>query len=83
MMIDKKLDRIDEKIKHLKTQIEFGGAEIHGLCKTLENVMRTLKIFDQREHRAEQLEADISKRFEAIVLSLDKITKTLKENRIV
>ena len=83
MMIDKKLDRIDEKIKHLKTQIEFGGAEIHGLCETLEGVMRTLKIFDQREHRTEQLEADINKRFEAIVLTLDKITKTLKENRSI
>jgi hypothetical protein len=83
MMIDKKLDRIDEEIRFIKTQIEFGGPEVYGLCERLENVTRDLKVFDQREHRQEKLAEDLNKRFEAIVLSLEKITKVLKENRMI
>ena len=82
-MIEKKLDNIDKELKILKTRIESGGPEIHGLCETLENVMRDLKVFDQKEHRTEQLEINFSRRFEAIVLSLEKITKTLKNNRLI
>ena len=82
-MIDKKLERIDQEIKFLKTRIEFGGPEVHRLCKILERVLRDLKVFDQKRHSTEQLENDLNKRFEAIVLSLEKIAKILKDNEMV
>lgn len=82
-MIDKKLERIDQDIKFLKTRIEFGGPDTRNICQTLENVLRDLKMFDQKRHRTEQMEDDLNKRFEAIVLSLEKITKILKENELV
>jgi hypothetical protein len=53
------------------------------MCRTLENVLRDLKAFDQKRHRTEQMENDLNKRFEAIVLSLEKITKILKENGLI
>lgn len=82
-MIDKKLERIDQKIELLKTRIESGGPEVHGLCKVLEGVVRDLKVFDQKRHRSEQLENELDKRFEALVLSLEKITKIMKENGLI
>lgn len=82
-MIDKKLERIDQDIKLLKTRIEFGGPDTRNICQTLENVLRDLKMFDQKRHRTEQMEDDLNKRFEAIVLSLEKITKVLKENELI
>ena len=82
-MIRKDLDKIDEELKLLRTKMEFGGPEGRNLCKNLENVLRDLKVFDQKVHRTEQLEVDINKRFEAIVLSLQKITKILKDNDLV
>ncbi|MCK4335092.1 MAG: hypothetical protein KAW40_00015 [Candidatus Aenigmarchaeota archaeon] len=82
-MIDKKLERIDQKIELLKTRIESGGPEVHGLCKVLEGVVRDLKVFDQKRHRAEQMDNDLKNRFEAIVLSLEKITRILKENGLI
>ncbi len=82
-MIEKKLERIDEQINLLRTRIEFGGPEAHVICKTLENVLRDLKAFDQKRHRKEQMENDLNKRFEAVVLSLEKITKVLKDNGLI
>ncbi|MCK4532085.1 MAG: hypothetical protein KAT94_04395, partial [Candidatus Aenigmarchaeota archaeon] len=60
-----------------------GGPEVHGLCKVLEGVVRDLKVFDQKRHRAEQMDNDLKNRFEAIVLSLEKITRILKENGLI
>jgi hypothetical protein len=82
-MIKKKLERIDEEIEFLKTRMEFGGPEAHGVCKILEGVARDLKVFDQKRHQKRQMEEDINKRLEAIVLSLEKITKILKENELI
>ena len=82
-MIEKKLERIDEDIKFLKTRIEFGGPDTRNICQTLENVLRDLKMFDQKRHRTRQMEDDLNMRFEAIVLSLEKITKVLKENELI
>lgn len=73
-------EKIDEELKALKTEMDFSGADTHGLCKSLENVMRDLKVFDQKRHRSEQLDTDLNKRFEAIVISLEKITKIMREN---
>lgn len=81
-MIEKNLEKIDEEIRLLKTKMEFGGPEGRNLCRNLENVLRDLKVFDQKVHRAEQLETDINRRFEAVVLALQKITKILKDNDI-
>ena len=82
-MLKDKLENIDKEIEVLRTRIESGGPKIHGLCERLENVMRDLKVFDQREHKTEQLEDDLKKRFEATVLSLEKITKVLKKNGLI
>ena len=82
-MIDKQIEKIDQEIKFIKTQIEFGGPNTRNLCHTLENVLRNLKVFDQKRHRTEQMENDLNARFEAIVLALDRITKILKENEVV
>ncbi|MEE9323669.1 MAG: hypothetical protein V3U72_03925 [Candidatus Aenigmarchaeota archaeon] len=82
-MLEKKLERIDQEIESLRTRIKFGGPEVHGLCKVLEGILRDLKAFDQKEHRTEQLENDMNKRFGAIVLSLEKITKIMKDNGFV
>ena len=82
-MLKDKLKNIDKEIEVLRTRIESGGPVIHGLCERLENVMRDLKVFDQREHKTEQLELDLNKRFEATVLSLEKITKILKKNGLM
>jgi len=73
-------EQIDEILKRTETEAQFGGADIHRSCKALENIMRDLKVFDQKRHRAEQLDADINRRFEALVISLEKIVKILKEN---
>jgi hypothetical protein len=62
---------------------EFGGPDIRNACQSLENIMRQLKVFDQKRHRTEQLEGDLNKRFEGVILSLEKITKILKENEII
>ena len=82
-MLKDKLKNIDKEIEVLRVRAESGGPEIHGLCERLENVMRDLKVFDQREHKTEQLEDDLKKRFEATVLSLEKITKVLKKNGLI
>lgn len=82
-MLDKKLDNIDKEIRILKTRIESGGPRMHIICENLEGVMRELKVFDQKRHRTEQMETDLSRRFEALVVSLEKITKILKENGLV
>ncbi len=82
-MMEKKLERIDQEIELLKTRLKFGGPEVHVLCETLENVMRELKIFDQKRHKTEDFENDLNRRFEGIVLSLERITKILKENGLL
>jgi archaellum component FlaC len=82
-MIEKKLERIDQEIKFIKTRMEFGGPEIRNICQTLENVLRDLKAFDQKRYQTGQMEDDLNKRFEAIVLSLEKITKILKDNELI
>lgn len=82
-MMENKLKRIDEEISFLKNRMEFGGPETRNLCQSLENVMRSLKVFDQKRHRSVQMESDLNRRFEGIVLSLEKITKVMKENGIV
>jgi hypothetical protein len=73
-------ESIDRELKLLKARGESGGAKANELCDVLERVMRDLKIFDQKRYRSEQMEDDLNRRFEAIVLSLEKITKKLKEN---
>jgi len=75
--------RLDEEIKLLKTRAESGGPEMHTVCTSLEGIMRDLKVFDQRRHHADQMTDDLNKRFEALVLSLEKITKILKENGMI
>jgi hypothetical protein len=77
------VESIDNTLKTLGTRIDSGGAGIISVCKTLEKVTRDLKVFDQKRFRSEQLEDDLSARFEAIVLSLEKIIKTLKDNEMV
>lgn len=79
-MVKKITDSIDKELKLLHTRIESGGSGMDALCATLEKVMRDLKVFDQRRHHHEQMEDDLNRRFEALVLSLEKITKTLREN---
>ena len=82
-MIEKKLKRIDEELEFLRDRLKFGGPGAHNLSKSLENVLRDLKLFDQKKFRAEQMEADVNLRFEAIAISLEKITKILKDNGLV
>ena len=82
-MIDKQIERIDQEIKFIKTQMEFGGPNTRNLCQTMENVLRDLKVFDQKRHRTEQMENDLNARFEAIVLALGRITEILKENEVI
>jgi hypothetical protein len=82
-MVKKITEKIEEELKELKTEIEFSGVDVHIACKTLEKVMRDLKVFDQKRHKADQLDSDINRRFEAIVLCLEKITKILKENELI
>jgi chromosome segregation ATPase len=82
-MIEKKVERIDQEIKSLKTQIDFGGPEIRNLCQTLEHVLRDLKAFDQKRHQTDMMQKDMNKRFEAIVLSLEKMTKIMKDNGLI
>ena len=82
-MIEKKIERIDQELKFLKNRVEFGGPDVRNLCQTLENVLRDLKMFDQKRHQTNQMEDDLNKRFEGIVLSLEKITKVLKENELI
>ena len=82
-MIEKKLERIDEEIKSLRTQIDYGGPEIRNVCQSLEKILRDLKMFDQKRHQTNMMEKDMNKRFEGIVLSLEKITKILKENELI
>ena len=79
-MAKKITDSIDKELKLLHTRIESGGSEMNALCATLEKVMRDLKVYDQKRHHHEQMEDDLNRRFEAIVLSLEKITKTLRES---
>jgi hypothetical protein len=82
-MAKKITESIDRELKLLETRSEFGGPKASELCDTLERVMRDLKVFDQKRHRCEQMDDDVNKRFEAIVLSLEKITKVLKENGLL
>jgi len=82
-MIEEKIRKIDEKLEFLKERLEFGGPEAHTLCKALENVLRDLKLFDQKRFRTEQMERDVNLRLEAIALSLEKITKILKDNGVI
>ncbi len=72
--------KIDDELKFLNTRAESGGPEMHTLCTSLESVMRDLKVFDQKRHHTDQLTDDLNRRFEAMVLSLEKITRILKEN---
>ncbi|NIO19296.1 MAG: hypothetical protein GTN76_00750 [Candidatus Aenigmarchaeota archaeon] len=81
--IDKKLERIDEELEFLEEREDFGGPESHTLSKSLEKVLRDLKLFDQKKFRTDQLEKDANLRFEAIALSLEKITKILKDNGVI
>lgn len=82
-MTKKITESIDRELKTLETRSEFGGAKISELCDTLERVMRDLKVFDQKRHHCEQMDDDLNRRFEAIVLSLEKITKVLKDNGLL
>lgn len=82
-MAKKITESIDKELKLLETRSEFGGAKVNELCDTLERVMRDLKVFNQKRHQCEQLDDDVERRFEAIVLSLEKITKILKDNGLV
>jgi hypothetical protein len=82
-MIDKKLERIDKQLEFLKERLEFGGPDAHNLSRSLEKVLRDLKLFDQKRLRADQMESDINLRFEAIAISLEKITKILKDNGVL
>jgi|GEM_PF-1742235 len=82
-MIDKKLERIDKQLEFLKDRIEFGGPEAHSLSESLEKVLRDLKLFDQKRLRADQMERDVNLRFEAIAISLERITKILKDNGVI
>ncbi|NIO22991.1 MAG: hypothetical protein GTN38_03110 [Candidatus Aenigmarchaeota archaeon] len=82
-MIDQKIKRIDRELEFLKDRMEFGGPDSHNLCKALESVLRDLKLFDQKRLRMDQMEKDINLRFEAIALSLEKITKILKDNGVI
>jgi len=82
-MIGKKLEGIDKEIKLLKNRSEFGGPDALVSCGTLENVMRDLKVFDQRKHKKQQLTDDMNARIEGIILSLEKIVKVMKENGMV
>jgi hypothetical protein len=82
-MAKKITESIDRELAQLKARGEYGGAKASQLCDLLEGVMRDLKVFDQRRHKCEQLEEDLNARFEAIVLSLDKITKILKDNGLL
>jgi len=75
--------RLEEEVKLLKTRAESGGPDMHTACTLLEGVMRELKVFDQKRHHADQMADDLNKRFEALVLSLEKITKILKENGMI
>jgi hypothetical protein len=81
--IDRKLERIDEELDFLEEREGFGGPEAHTLCKALENVLRDLKLFDQKRFRTEQMEKDVNLRLEAIAISLERITKILKDNGVI
>ncbi len=83
MAIDEQIKRIDKELEFLKERLEFGGPEGHNLSKSLENVLRDLKLFDQKRFRTEQLERDVNLRFEAIAISLEKITRILKDNGVI
>ena len=82
-MAKKITESIDRELKTLETRIESGGPKISELCDTLERTMRELKVFDQKRHQCEQMDDDPNRRFEAIVLSLEKITKVLKDNGLL
>ncbi|MCD6590471.1 MAG: hypothetical protein J7K72_00695 [Candidatus Aenigmarchaeota archaeon] len=82
-MISKRLEKVDEELQLLRKRIEFGGPQALIFCETLENVLRELKVFDQKKYRAEQLENDINRRFEAIITALEKITEILKDNNFI
>ena len=82
-MAKKIAESIDRELKLLETRGDFGGPKISEMCDTLERVMRELKIFDQKRHRCEQMEDDINRRFEAIVLSIERMTKILKDNGLL
>lgn len=82
-MLKDKLDNIDKRLEVLRTKIQYGGPEVHVLCESMEALMRDLKVFDQKRHKAEDLEDDLNRRFEAIVVSLEKIAKVLKKNGMV
>lgn len=81
--VESGVENIDRELKKLATRIESGGPDMLSACKTLERVARDLKVFDQKRHRSEQMESDLSARFEALVLSLEKITKILRDNGLV
>jgi len=76
-------ESIDKELELLRIRNDFGGAKADELCNTLERVMRDLKIFNQKRHRAEQMQDDVNRRMEAVVLSLEKMTKILKDNGLV
>lgn len=78
-MAGKITESLDRELEMLHAKIESGGPKAHSLSESLEKVMRDLKVFDQKRHHHEQLEDDLNMRFEAIVLSLEKITKVLKD----
>lgn len=81
--IYEKMKIIEDEVKSVQKEMEFSGPDVHAVCKSLEKIMGDLKVFDQKRHKADQLDADLNLRFEAIVLCLEKITKILKENSLV
>ena len=74
---------IEKELEFLGKRSEFGGPKVGQFCDTLERVMRDLKVFDQKRHRSEQLDDDVNRRFEAIAISLEKITKVIKDNGLL
>jgi hypothetical protein len=84
MMAKKNItEGIDRELKLLRERSEAGGAKAGQFCDTLERVMRDLKVFDQKRHQSEQMDDDVNRRFEAMVIALEKITKILKDNGLL
>jgi hypothetical protein len=82
-MVKKITESIDRELASLHNQIESGGPDMHTVCGKLEQVMRDLKVYDQKRHKTDQLYDDVNKRFEALVLSMEKLIKILKNNDMV
>lgn len=82
-MAKKITESIDRELASLQNQIDSGGPDMHTVCAKLEQVMRDLKVYNQKRHKTDQLYDDVNKRFEALVLSMEKMIKILKNNDMV